>query len=150
MKLFDMKVKDFINELASSSPAPGGGSVSALAGANGCGLLCMVGSLSVTKKKFKSLDDKIQEVYHKKIELFQSNKEQFINFIDEDTEAFNQLMNAFRLPKENDEEIAYRQNEIDKATLSCIKVPLKVCALALESLREVEDFRSRCCSIDAL
>jgi methenyltetrahydrofolate cyclohydrolase len=139
MKLTDLKVKDFLEELASSSPAPGGGSVSALAGANGCALIAMVGSLSFNKKKFKALNQDIQEIYKKSLELFSKNQNLFIALIDEDTEAFNSLMKAFKLPKETDEEIAFRTKEIDKATLQCIKVPLKVCALAIESLREVED-----------
>lgn len=139
MKLTDLKVKDFLKELASSSPAPGGGSVSALAGANGCALIAMVGSLSFNKKKFKALDQAIQDNYKKTLELFIKNQDLFISLIDEDTDAFNSLMKAFKLPKETDEEIALRTKEIDKATLQCIKVPLKVCAIAIESLREVED-----------
>ncbi len=139
MKLVDLKVKDFIDELASSSPAPGGGSVSALAGANACALISMVGNLSVGKKKFKLLESDVQEKYNKSLELFKKNQDLFLNLIDEDTLAFNSLMYAFKLPKESDEEVALRAKEIDKATLQCIKVPLKVCAIAIESLREVED-----------
>lgn len=138
MKLVDMKVNDFLEELASSSPAPGGGSVSALAGANGCGLILMVGKLTINKKKFKALPDDIQENYTKTLGIFEKNKKQFIDMIDLDTEAFNTLMSAYKLPKESDEEINQRNKEIDKATLGCIKIPLKVSALALETLREIE------------
>ena len=61
MKLVDMQVNGFLNELASKSPAPGGGSVSALAGANGCSLILMVANLTIGKKKFKALEENIQE-----------------------------------------------------------------------------------------
>lgn len=138
MKLVEMKVNDFLEELASSSPAPGGGSVSALAGANGCSLILMVGKLTVNKKKFKALPEGIQERYIKTLDFFEKNKKEFIEMIDLDTESFNTLMSAYKLPKESDEEINQRNKEIDKATLGCIKIPLKVSALALESLREIE------------
>lgn len=138
MKLIEMKVNDFLEELASSSPAPGGGSVSALAGANGCSLILMVGKLTVNKKKFKTLPEGIQERYIKTLDFFEKNKKEFIEMIDLDTESFNTLMSAYKLPKESDEEINQRNKEIDKATLGCIKIPLKVSALALESLREIE------------
>lgn len=138
MKLVEMRLNDFLDELASKSPAPGGGSVSALAGANGCSLILMVGNLSITKKKFKALSEEIQNEYMNNLEVFKSAKEEFTNLIDMDTDAFNALMDAFQLPKESSEEILNRQNEIDKATLGCIKVPLKVSALALKCLRTVE------------
>ncbi|MGD9964854.1 MAG: cyclodeaminase/cyclohydrolase family protein, partial [Candidatus Izemoplasmatales bacterium] len=139
MKLVELKVDEFLNELASSSPAPGGGSVSALAGANGCSLMLMVGNLTTTKKKFASLDENVRTSYMNSLDIFKKNNTSFINFIDADTDAFNQLMKAFKLPKTSDEEIAQRIKEIDKATLGCIKVPLNVSALALETLRLVED-----------
>ena len=139
MKLVDLKVNEFLDELASSSPAPGGGSISALAGANGCSLILMVSNLTINKKKFKALDIEIQNAYNKSIEVFQRNKSEFTNLIDQDTDAFNILMKAYQLPKETDDEIIGRTREIDKATLGCIKVPLKVSALGLESLREIEN-----------
>jgi len=137
MKLVDMKVNEFLDELSSNKPAPGGGSVSALAAANGCALISMVGSLTVNKKKFKALDELIQEQYKNSLEIFTRNKEVFVEMIDLDTEAFNNLMDAFRMPKTNDEEIENRNKEIDKATLGCIKIPMKVSVLALETLRLV-------------
>jgi len=139
MKLVDLTVKDFLDELASSSPAPGGGSVSAFAGANGCSLMLMVGSLTIGKKKFKALDENVQSTYHEKLKIFERNKTEFLKFVDLDTDAFNTLMSAFKLPKETEEDIAIRTKEIDMATLGCIKVPLMVSALGLESLRAVED-----------
>jgi formiminotetrahydrofolate cyclodeaminase len=139
MKLVELKVDEFLNELASSSPAPGGGSVSALAGANGCSLMLMVGNLTTSKKKFASLTENVRMSYLNSLDIFKKNNDSFINLIDADTDAFNQLMKAFKLPKNSDEEIAQRIKEIDKATLTCIRVPLNVSALALETLRLVED-----------
>lgn len=137
MKLVDMSVKEFIKTLASNAPAPGGGSVSALAGANGCGLMAMAGELTFKKKAFKSLDESIQNDFRKTINIFRENLNQMLLYIDEDTEAFNQLMGAFRMPKTSDDEIARRGIAIQKATMETIRVPMEVCQLAIESLRMV-------------
>lgn len=137
MKLADMSVKTFVDTLASNAPAPGGGSVSALAASNGCGLFSMVGELSVKKKKYKSLADDIKNRFEESMQLFKNNKDKFLDYIDEDTLVFNQLMVAFKLNKETDEEVKIRQVAIEKATMETIRVPMEVCQLALESLRLV-------------
>jgi len=133
-----MKIDEFTNTLASNKPAPGGGSVSALAGANGCGLMIMAGELSFHKKKFKALDEGVQNTFKKHIEFFESSKEKFLSYIDEDTKAFNQLMDAFRLPKDNEKQKEARSIAIQKATMESIRVPMEVCQLSIESLRHVE------------
>jgi formiminotetrahydrofolate cyclodeaminase len=137
MKLVDMTVNGFLKELGSSSPAPGGGSVSALAGANGCALVSMVGNLTVTKKKFKALEESQKKEFEESLKVFTNSKECFIDLVDKDTEAFNDLMLAYKLPKESEEEINNRNIEIEKSTIGCIKVPLKVALLGLECLREL-------------
>ena len=138
MKLVDMTVRDFIDTLASDAVAPGGGSVSALAGANGAALIAMAGELTFNKKKFKELDESTKLIFKKDIEFFIDNKESFIKYIDEDTDAFNLLMSAFRMPKETDEDKEKRDLEIQKATVETIRVPLEVCRLAVSSLRRIE------------
>jgi formiminotetrahydrofolate cyclodeaminase len=138
MKLVDMSVKVFIDTLASSAPAPGGGSVSALAGANGCGLMAMAGELTFSKKAFKALDKKIQKVFRDTIDIFISHKEKMIEYIDDDTTAFNGLMSAFRMPKNTEEEKEKRRVAIEKSTMETIRVPMEVCQLSIESLRLVE------------
>ncbi|MDD3128971.1 MAG: cyclodeaminase/cyclohydrolase family protein [Candidatus Izemoplasmatales bacterium] len=135
--LIDLKLKDFLDELASSSPAPGGGSVSALAGAAGCSLILMVGNLTIGKKKFKLLSLEKQDEYQKSIKKFNYNKEKFVELIDKDTEAFNLLMKAYKMSKNTSEELVKRQFEIEKATLGCIKVPLEVSLLGLETIKEL-------------
>ncbi len=138
MKLVDMKITDFLDELASNSPAPGGGSVAALSGANAASLILMVSALTVNKKKFKTLDETEQNQYHEAVSIFKNAKADFTTYVDEDTEAFNQVMAAFKLPKETEIEIEFRNNEIEKATIASIKIPMKVAILALELLREME------------
>jgi formiminotetrahydrofolate cyclodeaminase len=86
----------FLDELASSSPAPGGGSVAALSGALGAALTSMVCNLTVGKKKYADVEDELKNV------LVQSEhlREQFTELIERDTAAFNKVMEAFALPKE--------------------------------------------------
>ena len=138
MNLVEMKVKDFLDELASKSPAPGGGSVSALVGANAASLVLMVSELTVHKKKFKALDENIQKSYLEHIEIFKKNKDLFTQYVDDDTKAFNIIMDAYKMPKETEEQIELRNEEIQKATVKCIKVPMNVCLAAMESLRNIE------------
>ncbi|XMB72815.1 cyclodeaminase/cyclohydrolase family protein [Mycoplasmatota bacterium WC30] len=138
MKLVDLSVKEFLNELSSKSPAPGGGSVAALSGANAVSLVMMVSSLTTKKKKFRALSEEIQNEYKKIIESFVSAKELFVQYIDDDTCAFNEVMAAFKLPKETESELDVRNSAIEKATIGCIKTPMEVAALALELLRKME------------
>jgi formiminotetrahydrofolate cyclodeaminase len=138
MKLVDMSVKEFINTLASDAVAPGGGSVSALAGANGSGLMAMAGELSYHKKAFKALDEETKKHFKDTIEFFIKSKDTFMKLIDDDTDAFNGLMDAFRMPKASDEEKNLRKEAIQKATLETIRVPLEVCQLAIENMRQIK------------
>ncbi len=138
MNLIDMKVSEFLNELASKSPAPGGGSVSALAGANAASLVIMVSELTINKKKFKALEEEIKEDYFEKISIFKKNNDLFKKYIDEDTIAFNLIMDAFKMSKNTEEEIKSRNEAIQKATVECIKVPMQVCLTALECLRNIK------------
>ncbi|MFA7561154.1 MAG: cyclodeaminase/cyclohydrolase family protein [Candidatus Izemoplasmatales bacterium] len=139
MKLIDYTVADFLTELSSDSPAPGGGSVSALAACNGCGLMIMVSKLSVEKKKFKTLDLKIQKSYVDGINQINIYLSEFKKLIDLDTEALNILMKAFKLPKNTDEEIEKRKEAIYKSTILCMDVPKKVLENSVKSLRIIEN-----------
>ncbi len=135
MKLVDMSTSAFLEELSSSSPAPGGGSVSALAGANAVSLILMVSSLTTNKKKFKGLPEETQKDYTDRIAQFQQAKSEFMNYVDEDTNSFNQVMAAFQMPKETPENIEVRNQAIESATIASIKTPMKVALLALDLLR---------------
>ena len=138
MKLVERTLTDFLDVLSSNAPAPGGGSVSALSGANAVSLVMMVSSLTINKKKFKALDEETKKHYQETIALFLDAKAKFEQYIDEDTQAFNQVMAAFKLPKETEEEIRIRNNEIQKATVASIKTPIKVSALALDLIRKMD------------
>ncbi len=138
MKLTELTVQSFIEEVASKSPAPGGGSVSALASSMGVALTRMVGALSVHKKKFKALDEEIQTSFISIIESFEGINNQLTVLIDKDTEAFNLIMSAFKLPKETEEEKTFRKGKIEEGTLVAIKVPMEVATLCLEAVSNLD------------
>ncbi len=128
--LIDMSVRDFLREIASSSPAPGGGSASAAAGAMGAALTEMVINLTVGKKKYAAVAAELSALLPP-LRLIRSALE---NAIDRDTEAFNQVMKAFALPKEAEEQIKTRALAIQEATLRATEVPLSVMEAAAKAL----------------
>ena len=121
-KLVSMDLVDFCAELASDSPAPGGGSIAALNGALSAGLSAMVGNLTHGKKGYEEVRDEMEGVAEKAQPL----KDFFIEAIDKDTEAFNCLMAAFSLPKKSDEEKKIRQDAIEEATKGATMIPFAV------------------------
>ena len=121
-KLIDLSLKDFSYETASESPAPGGGSISAYCGAMGAALATMVANLSANKRGW---DDRWKEFSQWAEKGFEF-QEQLLLLVDEDTNAFNQIMESFKLPKENEEDIIKRNIAIQKATKNAILTPFKV------------------------
>ncbi len=138
MKLTNLKVTEFINEVDSKAVTPGGGSVSALASSLGVALVRMVGHVSVNKKKFRAVDQDIQDKYNNSVNSLESVKEELILLVDKDTDAFNLIMSAFRMPKETDEEKALRKQAILDGTIEAIKVPYRVAEISSIALREIE------------
>ena len=119
-KLIDLTVKDFSEETSRESPAPGGGTIAAYMGALGAALGTMVANLSSHKagwdarwEEFSNWADKGQQI-----------QAELLVLVDEDTEAFNRIMDAFGLPKGTDEEKALRSAAIQEATLFATQVPL--------------------------
>ncbi len=126
--LVGMTMKGFINETASESPAPGGGSVSAAVGALGAALGTMVANLSSHKAGW---DDRWEE-FSTWAEKGQLLKDELLFLVDEDTRAFNKIMGAFGLPKKSREEIMARKSAIEEASKYAIQVPYRVMQKALE------------------
>ncbi len=135
MKLSELTVKGFVEELASDSPAPGGGSVAALAGSLGAALSAMVAGLTVGKEKYKENWEVMSGVQTEGKNL----QNRFLELMEEDTQAFNVFMAAMKMPKGNDQEKAARSEAIQQATKKAIEVPfetLKQCA-AMVKLAEI-------------
>ena len=127
--LVKMNLREFCNETASDSPAPGGGSVAALMGALGASLGGMVANLSAGKRGW---DDKI-EYFSKWAVKAQQLKDELLSLVDEDASAFNKVMDAFALPKGTAEEKSARTNAIEAATKYAAEVPLKVMETSFKS-----------------
>lgn len=138
MKLVELSIQSFLNEIDSKSPAPGGGSVSSMMSSMGVALARMVGHLTVDKKKFLALDSSIQYEFMDIIKSIEVIKDELIHLIDLDTEAFNLIMKAYQMPKVSSDEQKLRHAKIQEATLEAIRVPLKVATLSLSALNQFE------------
>lgn len=122
MELRKLTVEGFIDETASSSPAPGGGSIAALNAASSAALITMVANLTLGKEKYAAVEGDMKEVAAKAGAL----KDDFLALIDEDSNAFNKIMAAFKLPKDTDEAKKARSVAIQEATKGAALVPFKV------------------------
>ena len=107
MKLVDMTICEFSDEVDSKSPAPGGGSVSALAANIGVGLSRMMAHLSFGKQKYESLDKSIRVEFLNRFNQLSDIRQELVDLIDKDTESFNEFMKAIKLPKNTKEQINY-------------------------------------------
>lgn len=131
MSLITKSINEFLNELASSSPAPGGGSVSALAAALGTALVSMVSQLTIGKKKYVAVEDEMKEI----LQASEKLRAEAAALIDRDTEAFNFVMNAFKLPQTNDAEKQQRADAVEAATKQATLVPLDLMKLCVQAIR---------------
>lgn len=125
----------FLDELASDSPAPGGGSVAALGGALGGALVTMVSGLTIGREKYKDNWAEMESVRESSEKL----RARLVSLMNEDTEAFNSLMAAMKLPKGTDEEKAARRNAMEEATKKATLVPLET----LECCAQIAELANR-------
>ena len=130
MELHTVSVLDFIRELGSSAPAPGGGSVAAMSGSTAAALIEMVANLTIGKTKYESVQEEMEEIQVRMCQV----KEDFIHYINKDSAAFMELMGAFKLPKETDEEKHIRKEEIQRTTKRAALVPFEIGVLAASLL----------------
>ncbi|SHH72892.1 cyclodeaminase/cyclohydrolase family protein [Desulfosporosinus lacus] len=129
--LVNKTVCGFVEELASNSAAPGGGSTAALAGSLGAALSIMVCNFTEGKPKFSSVQDEITQIKQKGLAL----KNDLMDYVDGDTNAFDEVMKAYKLPKETDAEKSLRSEKIQEATKQATLLPLKVAESCVEVLK---------------
>jgi len=132
--LNDLTVSEFSDETASESPAPGGGSVSAYMGSMGAALATMVANLSSHKRGWDDHWKEFSDWADKGIALQAELKQ----LVDEDTDAFNKIMEAFKLPKTNEQEKKKRKQAIQDATKNAIMVPYRIMERAFEAFEVIE------------
>jgi formiminotetrahydrofolate cyclodeaminase len=115
-------LQGFLDDVASATPAPGGGCVAALAGALGAALTSMVSQLTIGKKKYAGVEEEMREVLAQAEDL----RAQFTGLIDKDARAFEKVMEAFALPKDGAAQQALRAAAVREATKEATLVPLEV------------------------
>ena len=132
--LISLNIEQFLSELASSSPAPGGGSVAALSGALSAALSSMVCNLTIGKDKYLDFEEDIK----KSLEIIEKIRYKLTKLIDLDTNAFNDVIKAFKLPKKTDEEIEKRKNAIQDGYKIASQVPYETAKTCQEILNIAE------------
>jgi glutamate formiminotransferase/formiminotetrahydrofolate cyclodeaminase len=137
--LLKMNLREFCNETLSDSPAPGGGSVAALMGALGASLGGMVANLSAGKRAW---DDNLEYFSDRAVKA-QQLKDELLSLVDEDTAAFNKVMDAFALPKESAQEKAARSAAIEQATKHAAEIPLKAMETAFKSYQLLSEMADK-------
>ena len=122
MTLLDMSVREFLDQLASSAPVPGGGSVAATTGAMAAGLITMVCALTLGKKKYAAVEGEMRSI-HDRAEML---RDELQTLAAADAEAFRRLSAAYKLPRETSADIAIRRDAIQAALRLATEVPLKI------------------------
>jgi len=132
-------LEGFLDDVASASPAPGGGSVSALAGALGAALTAMVSRLTIGKKKYAD----VEEEMHRILEQAEALRARFTELIEKDAAAFAKVMEAFSLPRETPPQKALRAAAITEATKEASLVPLEVMKHCIDALALAQQVASQ-------
>jgi formiminotetrahydrofolate cyclodeaminase len=129
--LVDERIREFVKKVASDSPTPGGGSVAALCGALSGSLTAMVCNLTIGREKYEDVRSEME----KALDDSSSIVERLIELVDEDSEAYQSVIAALRLPKETDEEKGNRMAAMQNALRRAIAAPTEVMELSLEAMK---------------
>ena len=146
--LLEQKTTDFLEQLSSSAPIPGGGGASAAVGAFASALGLMVTNLTVGKKKYADVEEEILEIREK----LEQKKQDLVRMVDEDAEAFEPLAKAYRMPKETEEEQAEKEKGMEAALKNAAEAPLcimKTIVDTMEMIRVLGEKGSRLAVSDA-
>ena len=131
--LFEQKTTDFLEQLSSSAPIPGGGGASAAVGAFASALGLMVTNLTVGKKKYADVEEEILEIREK----LEQKKQDLVRMVDEDAEAFEPLAKAYRMPKETEEEQAEKEKVMEAALKNAAEAPLCIMETIVDTMEMI-------------
>ncbi len=129
--LVDLPIRTYLDQLASSSPTPGGGAAAALTGAQGAALVSMVCNLTIGKKKYADVEEEMKQV----LERSETLRAQLTNLVDKDVAAFDKVSEAYAMPKSTDEEKAARRAALQQALKGAEAVPMETVAACLEVIK---------------
>ncbi len=149
MKLQDLTLKQFLEKTAANEAVPGGGSSAALNAAIATALAEMVANLTIGKKKYAAVEERMKQIAAE----MSANRAHLVNDIDRDADAYRLVMNAYRMPKETDAEMALRNEKIEEATKIASLVPMEVAERTynlLEPMIEVLETGNRNAVTDGL
>ena len=132
--LTELTIKEFINKVISYDPVPGGGSVSALNGALAGALAAMVANLTIGRKKYAEVNDIMVELSSR----FEKLSSHLIEDVDRDSDAYNRVFAAFKMPKDTDEEKQVRSEAIQRETKYAAQVPMEVARAVYEVLPMID------------
>ena len=132
--LTELTIKEFINKVISNDPVPGGGSVSALNGALAGALAAMVANLTIGRKKYAEVNDIMVELSSR----FEKLSSRLIEDVDRDSDAYNRVFAAFKMPKETDEEKQARSEAIQRETKYAAQVPMEVARAVYDVLPMID------------
>lgn len=132
--LTELTIKEFINKVISNDPVPGGGSVSALNGALAAALSAMVANLTIGRKKYVEVNDLMVELSAR----FEKLSQKLVEDVDRDSDAYNRVFAAFKMPKETDEEKQARSEAIQRETKYAAQVPMEVARAVYEVLPQID------------
>ena len=132
--LTELTIKEFINKIISNDPVPGGGSVSALNGALAGALAAMVANLTIGRKKYAEVNDIMVELSSR----FEKLSSRLIEDVDRDSDAYNRVFAAFKMPKDTDEEKQVRSEAIQRETKYAAQVPMEVARAVYEVLPMID------------
>lgn len=135
MKLQDLTIKEFIEKTRGNEPVPGGGSISALCGALAAALSEMVAGLTIGRKKYAE----VEEEFLSYLPHLEKAREDFLEFIDKDAAAYNKVFDAFKLPKDTEEEKEFRKARIQETTLEAALVPMHVAETAVAIMKYIAE-----------
>lgn len=134
MKLIQLTTQTFLDKTASSEPIPGGGSISALCGSVAASLTQMVAGLTIGKKRYVEVESQMQQILRDATKI----RERLMSYIDKDSEAYDLVFSALKLPKETDEEKRIRAEKIQKATKDAATIPMEVAELVYDLIPQIE------------
>jgi formiminotetrahydrofolate cyclodeaminase len=137
--LADLTIKEFLEKTAGNEPVPGGGSISALHGAIATALGQMVANLTIGRKKYADEEEVMRAIAG----TLESIRAHLLEHIDRDSDAYNRVFQAYKLPKESDEQQAARKQAIQEATIEAASVPMKVARMVYSIMPLIEQVAQR-------
>lgn len=137
--MLNKSCNEFIEELSSKAPVPGGGGASAYVGALGMSLGSMVGNLTLGKKKYADVEEDIKELLKKSEEVINNLK----NLVHKDAEVFYPLSQAYGLPKDTEEQKAAKEEALQKALVQATLVPLEIARYCLKAIDLHEEYAQK-------